>query len=104
MDALEAQKDRVYVVPALNILYSSMLVAEKAQCMTYHVFGLARMDSLCIVGFKESAAERYKRELDICIAALKEMKRRGIKVLPGGDYGYVKFLHPIKAYGLIALY
>ncbi|KAH0835587.1 hypothetical protein J3R83DRAFT_9312 [Lanmaoa asiatica] len=70
MDALEAQKDRVYVVPALNILYSSMLVAEKAQ-----------------FGFKKSAAEKYKRELDICIAALREMKRRGIKILPGGDYG-----------------
>ena len=34
MDALEAQKDRIYVAPALNILYSSFLVAEKAQCTT----------------------------------------------------------------------
>ncbi|KAF9221134.1 dipeptidase [Gyrodon lividus] len=71
MDALEAQKDRVYVAPALNILYSSLLVAEKAQ-----------------FGFKKSDAEKYRRELDICIAALKEMKRRGIKILPGGDYGF----------------
>ncbi|KIJ67183.1 hypothetical protein HYDPIDRAFT_173839 [Hydnomerulius pinastri MD-312] len=70
MDALEAQKDRVFVAPALNILYSSLLVAEKAQ-----------------FGFKKSDAEKYKRELDVCIAALKEMKKRGIKVLPGGDYG-----------------
>lgn len=55
------------------------------------------------VGFKKSAAEKYKRELDICIAALKEMKRRGIKILPGGDYGYVKFLYPIEAYSLICI-
>ncbi|KAG9312514.1 hypothetical protein JVU11DRAFT_6908 [Chiua virens] len=71
MDALEAQKDRVYVAPTINILYSSLLVAEKAQ-----------------FGFKKPDAERYKRELHICIAAMQEMKRRGIKILPGGDYGF----------------
>ena len=32
MDALEAQKDRTYVAPALNILHVTLLVAEKAQC------------------------------------------------------------------------
>ncbi|KAF8553044.1 dipeptidase [Imleria badia] len=71
MDALEAQKDRVYVTPAMNILYSSWLVAEKEQ-----------------FGFNQSFAPKYKRELDICVAALKEMKKRGIKILPGGDYGF----------------
>jgi len=71
MDALEAQKDRVYVAPAINILYSTLLVAEKEE-----------------FGFKKAAVAKYTRELDICIAALKEMKRRGIKVLPGGDYGF----------------
>lgn len=49
MDALEAQKDRVYIAPALNILYSSMLVAEKAQCMTPYIFSFARTDSLCMI-------------------------------------------------------
>ena len=34
MDALEAQKDRTYVAPALNILHATLLVAEKAQCTT----------------------------------------------------------------------
>lgn len=71
MDALEAQKNRVYVAPALNILYASMLEAEQGR-----------------FGFPPSAAEKYKRELDVCIAALVEMKKRGIKVLPGGDYGF----------------
>lgn len=90
MDALEVQKDRVYVAPALNILYSSWLVAQKAQCMTPHIFIFDHTDltpDVFAVGFKKSAAEKYKRELDICIAALKEMRRRGIKILPGGDYG-----------------
>lgn len=49
MDALEAQKDRVYVAPALNILYSSMLVAEKAQCTTSYIFSFARTYSLYMV-------------------------------------------------------
>lgn len=40
MDALEAQKDRVYVAPALNILYSSWLVAQKAECKTPRMFDL----------------------------------------------------------------
>jgi hypothetical protein len=30
----------------------------------------------------------YKRELDAAIQALREMHRRGIVVLPGGDYGF----------------
>jgi len=71
MDALEAQKNRVYIAPALNILYASMLEAEQGR-----------------FGFPPSAVEKYKRELDVCIAALIEMKKRGIKVLPGGDYGF----------------
>ncbi|KAF9240849.1 dipeptidase [Melanogaster broomeanus] len=71
MDALEAQKNRVYFAPAMNLLYMTLLVAEKTQ-----------------FGFKKSDAEKYKRELDICIAALKEMKKRGIRILPGGDYGF----------------
>ena len=38
---------------------------------------------------RKSVAEKYKRELDICIAALKDTRRRrGIKIIPGGDYGY----------------
>ncbi|KAF8119337.1 hypothetical protein EV363DRAFT_1386201 [Boletus edulis] len=71
MDALEAQKDRIFVAPTLSILYSSLLAAEKSQFR-----------------FTTSAVPKYRRELDICIAASKEMKRRGIKVLPGGDYGF----------------
>ena len=30
----------------------------------------------------------YQRELDAAIAGLREMHRRGITVLPGGDYGF----------------
>ncbi|KAJ7757272.1 hypothetical protein DFH07DRAFT_819742 [Mycena maculata] len=71
MDALEAQKDRVFVAPALNFPYSTLHDAE--------AFGYA---------VSKAEAAGYARELEIAIAGLKEMRRRGIKVLPGGDYGF----------------
>lgn len=33
-------------------------------------------------------AQLYERELEHAIAAMKEMHRRGIPILPGGDYGF----------------
>ncbi|KAJ7301779.1 hypothetical protein DFH08DRAFT_992258 [Mycena albidolilacea] len=71
MDALEAQKDRVFVAPAIN-------------------FPLSTLTDAADFGYPVSKAEAvgYAREAEIAIAALKEMHRRGIKVLPGGDYGF----------------
>ncbi|KAJ7220822.1 hypothetical protein GGX14DRAFT_549417 [Mycena pura] len=71
MDALEAQKARVVVAPAINWLIGTLQDAA-----TY--------------GYPVSKAEAvgYARELEIATAALKEMHRRGIKILPGGDYGF----------------
>lgn len=70
MDALEAQKDRVYVAPALNILYSSWLVAEKEQCTSPQMHIFAHTDSnfaCCCSRFREiictkiQAGTRYMR-------------------------------------------
>jgi len=36
----------------------------------------------------KAEAVGYARELEIAIGGLKEMHRRGIKILPGGDYGF----------------
>ncbi|KAJ7689315.1 hypothetical protein B0H17DRAFT_1066878 [Mycena rosella] len=71
MDALEAQKDRVFVAPALNWLVATL---EDAAAFGYPV--------------SKAEAVGYKRELEIAVAGLKEMHRRGIKILPGGDYGF----------------
>ncbi|KAJ7256114.1 hypothetical protein C8J57DRAFT_1345155 [Mycena rebaudengoi] len=70
MDALEAQKDRVFVVPAINWLVGTLQDATD-------------------FGYPVSKAEAvgYARELVIAIAGLKEMHRRGIKVItPHGTY------------------
>ncbi|KAH7922427.1 hypothetical protein BV22DRAFT_1070495 [Leucogyrophana mollusca] len=74
MDALEAQKNRVFVAPALNWLYGTL-------------------NDAAAFGYPVSKAESvgYARELQVAVSGLKEMKRRGIKVrdiLPGGDYGF----------------
>jgi imidazolonepropionase-like amidohydrolase len=71
MDMLEANKDWVFVAPGLNWLVATLYEAEA-------------------FGFPQAAAEAvgYKKELDTAIAGLREMHRRGIKLLPGGDYGF----------------
>ena len=71
MAALEAQKDRVWVAPALAWLYGTLEDAES-------------------FGYPPTKAESvgYAREIAIAVPGLKEMHRRGIRVLPGGDYGF----------------
>ncbi|KAI1113887.1 amidohydrolase [Nemania sp. NC0429] len=71
MDMLEKAKSKHVVVPAINWLVATLNEAEG-------------------YGYTHAAAERagYKQELDAAIAGLREMHRRGIVVLPGGDYGF----------------
>lgn len=71
MDLLEAHKDRVFVAPGLAWLVQTAhhasewgITPDVARDMGYH------------------------RELEIAIEACKEMHKRGIRVLPGGDYGF----------------
>ncbi|KAL4870685.1 hypothetical protein BDV12DRAFT_184301 [Aspergillus spectabilis] len=71
MDMLEKAKHRHVVAPALNWLYATVYEAEP--------YGYT---------FEEAERVGYKKELNIAIKALKDMHRRGITVLPGGDYGF----------------
>ena len=67
MDMLEKMKDKAIVVPAMNWLYATLYEAEA-------------------FGYTHEKAEKvgYGRELDIAVAGLREMHRRGIVVVPGG--------------------
>ncbi|GLV75954.1 metal-dependent hydrolase family protein [Streptomyces hygroscopicus] len=71
LDMLEARKDEVFVAPGLNWL-------------------VATLKDAAAFGYPPEAAEAagYRRELECAIAGLREMRRRGIRVLPGGDYGF----------------
>jgi imidazolonepropionase-like amidohydrolase len=71
MDMLQASKTKHIVAPAINWLWATLYEAEA-------------------FGYPHSKAEQvgYKAELEAAIAGLREMHRRGIVVLPGGDYGF----------------
>jgi imidazolonepropionase-like amidohydrolase len=69
--ALEAAKDWVFVAPTLGITYTTLNEAAK--------WGLTTQ-------IAESMGVR--RELEVAVKNMKELKKRGVRVLPGGDYGF----------------
>ena len=71
LDQLEARKDRVFVVPGIGILYALLNEAEP--------HGVSRATAL---------SWGYQEEWDAALDSLSKMHKRGIRVLPGGDYGF----------------
>jgi len=69
--ALEAARDWVFVAPTLGITYTTLNEAADW-------------------GISTEVAESLgvRRELDAAIKNMKELKKRGVRVLPGGDYGF----------------
>ena len=71
LDLLEAAKDRVFVAPGIAILHAMLHEAE--------AFGITNA----------MATEMgYQIEWDAALESLSKMHKRGIRVLPGGDYGF----------------
>ena len=70
LDLLEAAKDRVFVAPTIGFPYTLTHEADR-------------------YGVTHDAPTRRSmaHELDSIISNAREMHRRGIRVLPGGDYG-----------------
>jgi imidazolonepropionase-like amidohydrolase len=71
LDMLEAARDRVFVAPGIAILYAMLNEAE--------AWGITR---------EKATAMGYQREWDAALESLSRMHRRGVRVLPGGDYGF----------------
>lgn len=71
MEMLDKAKDKHIIAPGINWLIATIYEAG--------AFGYS---------FEKAEQVGYKKELDVAITALKEMHRRGIAVLPGGDYGF----------------
>jgi imidazolonepropionase-like amidohydrolase len=80
LDMLEAAKDRHFVAPGIAWLINT----------SYHAGEW---------GISPEAAKRmgYHRELEVACETLKKMHRRGIRVLPGGDYGFAWITHGTNA-------
>jgi imidazolonepropionase-like amidohydrolase len=80
LDMLEANKDKHFVAPGIAWLIKTShhaaewgITPEIARNMGYH------------------------RELEIAIESLKKMHKRGIRILPGGDYGFAWIKHGTNA-------
>ena len=71
LDMLEAAKDRVFVAPGIAIIYAMLHEAE--------AFGISH---------DKAVAMGYQVEWDAALESLRAMHRRGVRVLPGGDYGF----------------
>jgi len=71
LDMMEAVKDRLFTAPAPGLLY--------ARCHEAEAFG---------IGAAEAARMGATSGLELMAQVIPEMRRRGIRVLPGGDYGF----------------
>ncbi len=71
LDMLEAAKDRVIVGPAFGLVHNSVFEGD-------------------VVGLTKAVVERMglPRKLEHTVATYHEMRRRGMKVVVGGDYGF----------------
>jgi len=80
LDMLEANKDKHFVAPGIGWLVSTLYDAEPW-------------------GISEAAATKmgYKRELETAAETLQKMHKRGIRILPGGDYGFAWMPHGTNA-------
>lgn len=74
LDALEAARERVFVGPALAITYN--LAQAGGQW-----------------GMTAERSAEFQRELDVSIDVVGKLRKRGIRVLPGGDYGFTYTPH-----------
>jgi imidazolonepropionase-like amidohydrolase len=60
LDALEAARDRVFVGPALGLTYN----------------------------LSQTGRDAFTRELEVSVETVARMRKRGLRILPGGDYGF----------------
>ena len=80
LDMLEANKDKHFVAPGIGWLVRTCFNASE-------------------YGITPAVAEKmgYRRELEAAAESLSKMHKRGIRVLPGGDYGFAWMPHGTNA-------
>ena len=72
LDLLEASKDKIFVAPGIAVLFA-MTAPRRLP------WGIDR---------KQAIEMGYEIEIAAAVEMLKKMHKRGIRVLPGGDYGF----------------
>ncbi|MDM0044039.1 amidohydrolase family protein [Variovorax dokdonensis] len=76
LDMLEAARDKVFVAPGIAILYAMLHEA--------HPYGITH---------EMAVGMGYQHEWDAALESLKAMHKRGVRILPGGDYGFAMTPH-----------
>jgi imidazolonepropionase-like amidohydrolase len=71
LDMLEAERNRIFVAPALGLQYARLHNADD--------FG---------VETPPAVRDRLAREIEIVSGKMADLFRRGVRVMPGGDYGF----------------
>jgi imidazolonepropionase-like amidohydrolase len=71
LDLLEANRDWCFVVPALGLTYQACYAASE--------WGMTP---------EKARALGILNELEVSVETMGQMRTRGIRVLPGGDYGF----------------
>lgn len=71
-DMLEARKDDVFIGPAVGIMYATSMGEGAA-------WGVTKDTPVAIY---------FARELESCVENMKKLKKQGLRILPGGDYGF----------------
>jgi imidazolonepropionase-like amidohydrolase len=69
LDMLEARKDELWVAPAIGLAYAAIHADPS-------------------LGVPAANVERGRRMMELQRVLVPELRRRGVKVLPGGDYGF----------------
>jgi imidazolonepropionase-like amidohydrolase len=73
LDMLESVKDRIFVGPAIGIIYGTLYEGEK--------YGFYRDSDL---------GRTMQRVIETTAAVYSELRRRGVRILIGGDYGFAQ--------------
>jgi imidazolonepropionase-like amidohydrolase len=71
LDMLEAARDTIFVAPAMGLPYARLRDAGN-----------------CGISTSDYVRARAEKELEVVSATMAELHRRGVRVLPGGDYGF----------------
>lgn len=69
LDMLEAKKSEIFVAPAIGLADAAIHVGPG-------------------MGLPPSGVERGRRIMELQLRLVPELRRRGVRVLPGGDYGF----------------
>ena len=83
-DLLEKHKDRLFVAPALSVTWTRLHESGN--------YGLPSSDAI---------KARISSDLDLTLECMKDLHRRGVRVLPGGDYGFMWNPHGNNARDLV---